>query len=431
MIKPLSALPLILTGVIVLATPRHAIPADYPPPERLPAQATFPNPLKLRSGKIVTTKSEWETTARPEISALFQHYMYGRIPKVVAKISATLLFEDKSAYDGKITLREYAVTMADNTTPVHLLLALPNQRTGAVPVFLGLNFTGNHTLTKHPKVRIPTAWMRPSAVVNNNRATEAGRGVSTRWPLATIIDRGYALATAYYGEIVPDDPTVRGGLDHLLMPDRDAQPPVPDATGAIMAWAWGLQRLADHLQTIPEIDRDRLAVVGHSRLGKTALLAAALDPRFSLTVANQSGCGGAGPSRSNNPKAETVKRITTAFPHWFAPNFSRFGDDPSRLPFDQHQLVALVAPRPVLFTCATDDQWANPAGQFEVLVAANPVYRLYGVEGITETTMPPENQLISSRLGYWIRPGKHDMTPADWQIYLQFADKWLKAPATK
>lgn len=415
--------PIVFCILFLMASPMFA--ADYPAPEQLPANPEFPDSLKLRNGSTVSTEAAWQTTARPEKKALFEYYMYGHYPTVKPAVSARLLFEDKSAFDGKGTLREYAVTMAEGALPVHVLVALPNDRKGPVPAFVGLNFTGNHTLTNHSKVRIPTEWMRPSEVVKNNRATEAGRGVSHRWPLATITDRGYAVATAYYGEIVPDGATVEGGMRSILMPRKEGAVP-PDATGAIMAWAWGIHRMVDHLGTVPEIDPKKIAAIGHSRLGKTALLAAAFDERIAVAFPSQSGCGGAGPSRNHNPKAETVKRITTAFPHWFAPNFSKFSDDTSRLPFDQHELVALVAPRPVLFTNATDDQWANPPGQFEVLKAATPVYELLEVEGLKAESFPSENKLIDSRLGYWVRPGKHDMSPADWQTYLTFADKWLR-----
>lgn len=410
---------------LVLTTMNVTVAADYLEPEKCPRLPDFPDPLVTQSGKKLATPADWQKQGRSELRELFQHYMYGRYPTVKPAVSAKLLFEDTTALHGKATLREYAVTLVEGTAPVHVLLALPNGRTGPVPTFVGLNFTGNHTLTDHPKVRIPTEWMRPSPVVQKNRATAAGRGVSHRWPLETITERGYALATAYYGEIVPDDAKVDGGLKSVLMP-RPATNVPGDATGAIMSWAWGLHRMVDHLVTLPEVDAKKIAVVGHSRLGKTALLAAALDDRIAVAFPSQSGCGGAGPSRNHNPKAETVKRITTAFPHWFAPNFSRFADDTARLPFDQHQLVALVAPRPVLFTCATEDQWANPPGQFEVLQAATPVYRVLGVEGLQAAKYPAENVRIESRLGYWVRPGKHDMSPADWQTYLSFADKWLR-----
>jgi hypothetical protein len=178
------------------------------------------------------------------------------------------------------------------------------------------------------------------------------------------------------------------------------------------------------------LTRDRRqphAVVGHSRLGKTALLAGALDERIALVVANQAGCGGSGPSRHHDPKAETVAIITEKFPHWFCENFTAFGDDPSRLPFDQNCLVAMCAPRPVLFTAAEEDAWANPAGQFQVLQAASPVYELLGVAGLDAEAKPQAGGApVASRLGYWIRPGEHSFTPADWKVYLDFADEWLK-----
>ncbi len=385
---------------------------DFPPPEKLPTNPELPDPLTTFAGKKVTTKEGWETVRRPELKELFQHYMYGRYPAAPAKVTANVLFEDREAFGGKATLREIALTVSDKP-PVHVLLTVPNKRSGPVPVFVGLNFTGNHSIADHPKVRVPTEWMRNSPTVKANKATEAGRGKSQRWPLEMIAERGYAVATAYYGEVRPDDPKVRGGV-------------APEGTPAVMAWAWGVHRMIDHLTTLPEIDPKRVAVVGHSRLGKAALVAAAFDDRVAVAFPSQAGCGGTAPSRTRNPKAETVQRINTSFPHWFGDHFKAFNEDTAKLPFDQHCLVALCAPRPVLFTNATEDQWANPPGQFEVLKAATPVYKLLGVAGLEAEAYPEENQLIASRLGYWVRPGKHDMTPDDWKTYLAFADRWLK-----
>ena len=199
-----------------------------------------------------------------------------------------------------------------------------------------------------------------------------------------------------------------------------------DDTATVACWAWGVQRAVDYLTTDPSIDAARIAAVGHSRLGKTVLLAAAFDERIALAVPNQAGCGGTGPSRHSDPKAEGVKRINTSFPHWFCANFKAFNDDPSKLPFDQNCLAALCAPRPLLFTNAAEDLWANPAGQFEVLKAASPAYRLLGVEGLGAKSVPPAGKLLDSRLGYFIRPGKHGMTSLDWTAYMDFADKWMK-----
>jgi hypothetical protein len=187
-----------------------------------------------------------------------------------------------------------------------------------------------------------------------------------------------------------------------------------------------LSRLADYLAECPDLDPQRLAVIGHSRLGKTALLAGAFDDRFRVVISNQSGVGGAGPSRHNDPKAETVQRITTAFPHWFAPAYAAQAADPNQLPFDQNSLVALCAPRAVLFTNASADLWANPRGQFEILQAADPVYKLLGEDGFGQSSYPSEKALVGNRLGYWFRAGKHAMTIEDWPAYWAFADRWLK-----
>jgi cephalosporin-C deacetylase-like acetyl esterase len=175
-----------------------------------------------------------------------------------------------------------------------------------------------------------------------------------------------------------------------------------------------------------EIDPKRIAVVGHSRLGKTALVAAAFDERIALAIPHQAGCGGTAPDRCHNPKAETVQRINTNFPHWFNDNFKKFNTQVEKLPFDQHCLIALCAPRPVLLSNAVEDEWANPAGQFEILKAAEPVYKLLGADGLGAEAMPEPGRLVDSTLGYFIRPGKHSMTRADWKVFLDYADRNLK-----
>jgi hypothetical protein len=179
----------------------------------------------------------------------------------------------------------------------------------------------------------------------------------------------------------------------------------------------------DYLVTDPDVDPKRIAVVGHSRNGKTALLAAAFDERIALAIPHQAGCGGTAPSRGTI--GESVKQINDRFPHWFNAEFKKFNDQPDKLPFDQHCLVALMAPRPVLLSNAQEDQWANPAGQFEVLLAAEPVYRLLKAGGLDAKQMPPLGKLVDSKLGYFIRPGKHSMTREDWLVFLDFADRHL------
>lgn len=417
--------------------------AAFPDVASLPSQKEFPDPLKSLAGKQITGKAEWEHERRPELKRLFQHYMYGDIPAYHGKIDAQIEHEDSGAFQGQATLREVALRVDPKAPPIRVLLVIPNQRQRPVPAFVGLSFCGNHAVVDDPKIRIPDSWMYPSQPgVKNNRATEQGRGKQADvWAIDQIIERGYAVAIAYNGDIDPDVKETRGGLSPYLK-----------STGArsatIATWAWGVSRIVDYLVTRPELDPKRIAVVGHSRLGKTALVAAAFDDRIALAIPHQAGCGGTAPSRKIIGPAEmlsfmgllagggvppprgiygeSVKRINTSFPHWFNDEFKKFNADTDRLPFDQHCLVALVAPRPVLFSNAVEDTWANPSGQFEVLRAADPVYRFLGKGGLEVKTVPPVGTLSAGNLGYFIRPGAHSMTRGDWKIFLDFTDTHFK-----
>ena len=182
--------------------------------------------------------------------------------------------------------------------------------------------------------------------------------------------------------------------------------------------------MVDYLVTYPEIDRNKIAVVGHSRLGKAALLAGAFDERFALTIGHQAGCGGSAPSRGKI--GEQVRQINDRFPHWFDGEFKKFNEQVDKLPFDQNSLMAMAAPRPLLLTNGTLDTWANPAGQFDMLKGADGVYKLLGVKGLGDESMPPPGTLVGDRLAYHIRPGKHAMLPEDWDVFLSFADAHFK-----
>jgi hypothetical protein len=413
-----------------LALAAAAAGADFPAVSELPRRAEMPDPLVGLDGKRVTTAEQWFKQRRPELKALFQHYMYGYLPPAPAKVGAKVEHTDPRAFGGKATLQEVALTVGPPEAPkIHLLLVVPNARKGPAPVFVGMNFSGNHSLVKDPAVRLPTAWMYPGrAGVKDNRATEAGRGTQTDvWALEQSVDRGYAVATFYSGDVDPDRKDVREGIQRYL--GKKGAKPGPHDGATIAVWAWGIHRAVDYLVTRPDLDAKKVAVVGHSRLGKTALLAAAFDDRIALAIPHQAGCGGTAPSRGK--VGESVKRINTSFPHWFNGTFKEFNDQVERLPFDQNCLVALVAPRPVLFSNAVEDTWANPDGQFEVLKAAEPVYRLLKAGGLDATKPPPPDKLIDSTLGYYIRPGKHSMRKGDWKVFLDFADKQLGKPAAR
>ena len=415
--------------------------AAFPKTAELPRQPSLPDPLVMLDGRKVTTREMWIKERRPELLRLFQHYMYGQMPPKPT-ISAEVERVNGAALGGKATLSEVTLRFGPpETAPIHLMLVVPNGRTAPAPVVLALNYFGNHTLVKDPKVRLPDNWMPGwggegawAAKVVNNRATEAGRGSWTRfWPIEDLIDRGYGLATFYNGDIDPDNPDLRGLQKYF----RQADP--ADDCGTIGAWAWGLQRAVDCLVTAPGIDSKRIVVTGHSRTGKAALVAAAFDERIALAIPHQAGCGGSAPSRAriavgkafnilDTPQTkppETVFDINDKFPHWFNSRYKEFNTQPERLPFDQNCLVALCAPRPVLFTNGRADTWINPPGQFEVLRAAAPVYRLLGAGDFTAEELPPDGQLIDGVLGYYLRPGGHSLLREDWKLFLDFADKHL------
>jgi hypothetical protein len=408
--------------IVVLALPILLALVARRASAQLTADLTLPDPLVMRDGTTVATAEQWQAARKPELRALFEQYMYGHSPAAPPRVEGRTLFEDASAFGGKGTLREVELTFGPPEWPkIYLLIASPNVAAGAKPAacFVGANFGGNHMRSEDPRIRIP----KGHGVMDNDRR---GKQAETHdlWPLEEAVGRGYGIATFFLGDVQPDRPEVREGMRATMPEDAAAD---PAATATVMWWAWGISRAVDYLATDPHVDGKRLAVVGHSRLGKAAMLAGAFDDRIAAVIANMAGCGGSGPSRHDDRKAETVKIITSKFPHWFCDNFKSYSDDTTKLPFDQNCLVAMCAPRPVLFNAAEGDQWANPTGQLEVLKSATPVYKLLGVDGLEAEKMPePGAPLILSRLGYSYRPGTHAMGEDDWQGFFAFADKWLQ-----
>jgi dienelactone hydrolase len=381
----------------------------------------MPDPFVLQNGKRVASRNEWVNQRRTELEGLFQHYMYGDIPHVVTR--ATVLGQYPDFLHGKATLKLVSLEVGPGSAPkIDLMLVVPNQRRAPSPVFLALNFCGNHALTMDPRVPLAQGWMYDwSKGVTNHAATEAARGAQAAdWPLSRIVERGYALASFYNGDVDSDRQDVSEGL-YARLAGNDPAKNNPTNRGSIAAWAWGFHTCVDYLVKDPDLDPKKIAALGHSRNGKAALLAAAFDERIAVAFPHQAGCGGSAPSRGKT--GESVKAINDRFPHWFNAEFKKFNDAPELLPFDQNCLVALCAPRAVLFSAAEDDQWANPKGQFAVLRAADPVYKFLGVEGLGVPEMPPDGQLVGGRLGYFIREGKHSMTANDWEVFMDFADK--------
>ncbi|MBI4910442.1 MAG: acetylxylan esterase [Acidobacteria bacterium] len=384
----------------------------------------LPNPLLMANGQTVQTAAQWRGQRRPEILRLFNNHMYGKSAPKPDRLDYEVTTRAARALDGAANRREVTIWLTGKKSgpAMRLLLYLPTNAKGPVPVFLGPNFGGNHAINADPGITIAKTWMRPGPGVEASKATAAGRGKeASRWQAEMVTKQGYALATFYYGDVFPDhkDGLADSIIPHFYRPGQTAQE--PDDWNAIGAWAWGLSRALDYMEKDKDLDAKRVAVLGHSRLGKTALWAGAQDERFSIVISNDSGEGGAALSRRYF--GETIERINTSFPWWFNKNYKGYNQRVDSLPFDQHMLIALVAPRPVYVASAQEDQWADPRGEFLSAKAADPVYRLLGTDGMAAKEMPAIHQPVHSTIGYHIRTGKHDVTAYDWEQFLVFGKK--------
>ncbi len=388
---------------------------------------TLPDPLVCTDGTVATNAKVWREKRRPEVLRLFEEQVYGRAPGRPGTMRFETLSIKTNALGGRATRKEIIIwfTGQPGGRSMNLLLYTPNAATQPAPVFLGFNFNGNHAVSTEPDIQLSDRWMvseRSSCIVSNH-ATPACRGIeAARWPAVKILARGYALATVYYGDLEPDFAEGwKQGVRAALNPAGTNTVFQPDEWGAISAWAWGLSRALDYMETESRVDAKRVAVLGHSRLGKTALWAGARDERFAIVISNDSGEGGAALARRRF--GERTGDLNRRFPHWFCGHFKKYSDREDELPVDQHELIALVAPRPVYVASATEDRWADPRGEFLAAKGAEPVYRLLGRAGLGVDTLPAADQSVGDFIGYHLRTGAHDTTDYDWAQYLNFADR--------
>ncbi len=363
---------------------------------------TLPPLLTDSQGNKIGPAEEWEQRRRPEILKLFEDNVYGQVPNDYDSINFRVLWSGVS-FDKKSRYKDVAIDVSrDNRTlTFHAFLITPNIPDKKFPVFLMIN---------HRRGRF-------NVILQEGYGNE-----DTLWPLDEIIDAGYAIVGFDTKTISPDSP--RYFADEVIKKLNPEQLNIPNGMRMLGAWGWGASRVIDYLESEPDIDAEKVMVMGYSRSGKAALWCAAQDERVAIAFSNESGHAGAKISRRNF--GEMVESITRVVPHWFTPKYREYAGNEEKLPVDQHMLLALIAPRAVYVGSAAEDLWADPKGQWLALHEAQPVFRLYGFDYTLPREMPEvDKQVISLPLGYHNRAGEHDFTRVDWEHYIRFADKFF------
>lgn len=376
--------------------------------DKVPAY-TLPDTLVLTDGAAVRDADTWWKRRRPELLKAYETEIFGRVPANAPKVRFEVVESALPVLEGKAIRRHIRAHFGDQAggPAASFTLYLPAVVTGPVPVVLHLTFGGDPGLPRAPK---PNGM--PDAIYN-----DIG-------PVADLIARGYGYATVRYTDLQPDrrDAAHEGIRGLTLAP---GEKPAPDAWGAIAIWSWSLSRFLDYLETDAAVDAKRVALVGHSRLGKTVLWAGAADPRFALIYSSQSGEMGAALSRRDF--GESVDDIASGLPQQFAGNFQKYIGRWNEMPHEAHLLIALSAPRPVMITAADGDLWSDPRGQFLAVVAAGPVWRLLGKGDLGTTEMPAlDVPVATGSLAYLENKGPHLISPLDWRTFLDFADRHLQ-----
>lgn len=356
-----------------------------------------PDPLVTLGNQKVESAKEWEQIRRGEVLDLFATHVYGK-PSINRpnSLSFDVVYQDNEAMNGKAIHKQIDILYEgpNGKGGFRLFLYIPKNIEGAAPTFLLINNREKDILD--PEVETDSDF----------------------WPASYILDQGYAAATFQVSEIAPDDAeNPYEGSVHQFFDGGEISPPYSWKT--IAAWSWGASRAMDYFETDPDIQAQQVAVVGHSRGGKTALWAGATDQRFAFVVSNDSGCTGAAITRGK--VGETVEMINTNFPHWFSDNYKKYNSSEEKLPVDQHMLLSLIAPRPIYVASSSNDTTADPQSEFLSLLYAQPVYKLFGKKGLPSKEFPPnDSPIIGSGMGYHVHTGDHSLTPYDWKQFIAF-----------
>jgi hypothetical protein len=392
------------------------IPVNYD--EGKTGTYTLPDPLKLNNGQPVRDAKTWYAKRRPEIVHIFETQQYGRDPGRPTEECFEVTDKGTPALNGKAIRKQVTISFSkDKTWPkIHLLIYLPAAAKKAVPVFFSINFGAVQNAVDDPGIAPGEIW-DPKTHARILASKGIGFGRIDAEPL---LEAGFGVATFYYGDVDPDDPEgfTSGIRARYLRPGQTER--APDDWGSIAAWAWGISRVEDYFETDKNIDAKRVAIHGISRLGKTVMWAGAHDQRFAAVIASCSGEGGAALSHRNY--GETIAHLTapSRYSYQFATNYAKYDGFPDVAPMDANLLIALIAPRPLLLQTGDTDHWSDPKGEFLAAVAASPVYKLLGKDGLDTDVWPAAKQPILHDLGYFMHDGGHGMVPSDWKIYLQF-----------
>jgi hypothetical protein len=419
------------------------IPVNYT--EAKAETYSLPDVLKTFDGQPVTDAKTWNEKRRPELLKFFESEYYGKVPASAPKVFWQVVREDREALEGKAIMKVLAGHMGSPDGPaIDLTLYTPSDAKGPVPVLTSISFnfggagaragarglaTGAEALGRGPAIGPGAARARlggaPATAPAGAAARGRGPGGPPRGTPAELIGRGYGSATINYSSIESDrdgQPNVNIVRKLALRPGQEY--PDPDEWGTIASWAWGISRVMDYYETDPAVDARRVAITGTSRLGKTVTWAGANDPRIALVIACCGGEGGAALARRNY--GETIAHLVapSRYPYQFASDYAKYAADPGTSPVDTHCLLALMAPRPILLSTASTDGWSDPYGEFCAAIAATPVYKLLGKQGLDGDKFPAANEPVGHELSYVMVQGGHG-TP-NWDVWLKFMDTYLK-----
>ncbi len=401
---------LLFSGTITLSREPKEYDSDVIYDQSKVPHYDLPPLLVTAEGKTIKTPEEWRNIRRPQILALFSNLVYGRVPKPESPIKTEFEVKktDPEFMGGKATRKDVQIRFSNEKGKAEMLVLVfvPNKATKPVPAFVkhSFNNTKSRDFNAHPT--------RPGRLRNG-------------WPLGEFFDRGYAFVAVYQQDLVGHNEVEFLKGIHPLFYKKGQSFPKAHEWGVLSTVAWGAMRAMDYLQTDSDIDHNRVAIMGHSKMGKAALWTAAQDERFALAISAQSGCAGAALWRRRS--GETLEKMVTRFPYWLCRNAWKFVNQEDDLPLDQHMLLACIAPRPVYVHSGLEDTWADPRGEYLSAYHASEVYRLFGKKGLTSESSPPVGEaIIESDVGYHIREGGHSIEMYDWQRFLDFADYHFK-----